>query len=184
VKRLSIMVLLFVLATLPIAASTFLAMTQDQLIADSESVVQGQVLKVHSFWDPSGRMVMTEALVRVEDSIVGQAPSVVRVLTFGGDVGGFLVEADGFPKFQAGERLVLFLEREQDGVNRVAGYQQGQYRVVRDKAGVDFAVPTLDLGTNMVTKDGRPFVRPQTQRLETFKERIRDTARRAGRLEN
>jgi hypothetical protein len=184
VKRLSIMVLLFALAALPIAASTFIAMTQEQLIADSESVIQGQVLKVHSFWEPSGRMVMTEALVRVEDSIVGQAPSVVRVITFGGDVDGFIVEAEGFPKFTAGERLVLFLEPEQDGTNRVAGYQLGQYRVVRDKAGVDFAVSTLDLGASMVTKDGRPFVRPQTQRLETFKQRLQESARRAGRIEN
>lgn len=69
-------------------------------------------------------------------------------------------------------------------MNRVAGDQFGQYRVVRDKAGVEFAVSTLDAGVNIVTKDGRPFVRPQTQRLETFKERIRETARRADRIEN
>ena len=183
-KRLSIAVLLCALAALPIGASTFLALNEQQLLADSAAVIQGQVLKVSSFWDPSGRVVMTEALVRVENSIVGEAPSVVRVLTFGGKVDNFVVEAEGFPKFNVGERLVLFLEPERDGAARVAGYQQGQYRVVRDKAGVDFVVPTLDLGANMVTKDGRPYARPQTQRLETFTERIRETARRAGRIEN
>lgn len=183
-KRLLISVFLFALATLPTHASTFLAMTQDQLIADSNAVVQGQVLKVHSFWDPTGRIVMTEALVRVEESIVGNAPGVVRVVTFGGNVDGFLVEADGFPKFKAGERLVLFLEPEREGASRVAGYQQGQYRIVRDKAGVEFAVPTLDLGVNMVTRDGRGFTRPQPQKLETFKERLRQRVRNSERNEN
>jgi hypothetical protein len=184
VKRLWIGALLLALTALPIGASTFLAMNEQQLIAESAAVVQGQVLKVSSFWSPSGRIVMTEALVRVEDSIVGEASSVVRVVTYGGNVDGFIVEADGFPTFKPGERLVLFLEPERDGAAQVAGYQFGQYRIVRDKAGVDFAVPALDLGVNVVTKDGRPFVRPQAQRLETFKQRLQDTARRAGRIEN
>lgn len=184
VKRLSIVLFLFALATLPLGASTFVAMDKAELIANSEAVVQGTVLKVNSFWAPSGRIVMTEALVRVEDTIVGQAPSVVRVQTFGGNVDGFLVEAHGFPEFKVGERMVLFLGAEQDGVTQVTGYQFGQYHVRRDKAGVDFAVPALDLGTNVVTKDGRPFARPQAMRLDAFKDNLLATARRSGRIEN
>jgi hypothetical protein len=184
VKRLLIGALLFALAAAPMAASTFEAMTQKELIAASEAVVQGQVLKVHSFWDASGRMVMTEALIRVEDTILGQAPSIVRVQTFGGNVDGFIVEAAGFPEFKAGERMILFLSPEKDGIARVAGYQFGQYHVRRDKAGVELAVPALDLGVNVVTEDGRPFARPQAVRLDTFKDQVRETARRSGRIEN
>ncbi|HWM91026.1 MAG TPA: hypothetical protein VN493_09685 [Thermoanaerobaculia bacterium] len=183
-KRLLIAVLLFALAAAPMAASTFVAMRTPELIADSQAAVQGQVLKVHSFWSPSGRIVVTEALVRVEETIFGDAPSIVRVQTFGGNVDGFIVEADGFPKFEAGQRMVLFLSPEKDGVARVTGYQFGQFHVQRDKAGVEFAVPALDLGTNVVTKDGKPFARPQAVRLDTFKDRVRETARRSGRIEN
>jgi hypothetical protein len=184
VKRLLIPVLLFALAAVPLAASTFVAMNHAQLIAESQAVVQGQVLKVHSFWDPTGRVVMSEALVRVEETILGEAPSIVRVQTFGGNVDGFIVEASGFPEFKPGERMILFLSSEKDAVTRVTGYQFGQYRVQRDKAGVEFAVPALDLGANVVTQDGKPFARPQAMRLDTFKERLVDTARRSGRLEN
>lgn len=183
-KRLLIGALLFALAAAPMAASTFLAMNQSQLIAESQAVVQGQVLKVHSFWDASGRMIMTEALVRVEDTILGQAPTVVRVQTFGGNVDGFIVEAAGFPEFKAGERMVLFLSPEKDGVARVAGYQFGQYRIQRNQAGVEFAVPALDAAVNVATKDGSLFVRPQAVRLDTFKDQVRATARRSGRIEN
>ena len=54
------------LAAVPAAASTFLAMTQHELVAQSDAVVQGKVLKVSSFWSPSGRVIMSEALVQVE----------------------------------------------------------------------------------------------------------------------
>jgi hypothetical protein len=184
VKRLSIPVLILALAAVPLAASTFIAMNHAELIAASQAVVQGQVLKVHSFWDPTGRVVMSEALIRVEETIVGEAPSVVRVQTFGGNVDGFMVEAHGFPEFKPGERMILFLSPEKDAVSRVTGYQFGQYHVKRDKAGVDFAVPALDLGENIVTKDGKPFAKPQAMRLDTFKQRLVDTARQAGLLEN
>jgi len=129
-------------------------------------------------------VVMSEALVRVEETILGEAPSIVRVETFGGNVDGFRVEAAGFPEFKAGERMLLFLSPEKAGVARVAGYQFGQYHVRRDKAGVEFAVPALDLGANVVTENGRPFARPQALRLDTFKNQLRETARRSGRFEN
>jgi hypothetical protein len=185
VKRLSTVLFLFVvLATLPLGASTFVAMDRAELIANSEAVVQGTVLKVNSFWDPSGRMVMTEALVRVEETILGNAPSIVRVQTFGGNVDGFIVEAAGFPEFKAGQRMVLFLSPEKAGIARVAGYQFGQFHIRKDKAGIEFAVPALDLGVNVVTENGRPFARPQAVRLDTFKDQVRETARRSGRFEN
>ena len=183
-KRFLIGILLFALAAAPMAASTFIAMKTDQLIAESAAIVQGEVLRVHSFWEPSGRMVMTEALVRVEDTILGESPTIVRVETFGGNVDGFIVEADGFPKFEAGQRMILFLSPEKDGVSRVAGYQFGQFHIRRDKAGVEHAVPALDLGTNVVTRDGKPFVRPQAVRLDAFKDQIRAAAQRSGRIEN
>ena len=183
-KRLLIGALLFALAAAPMTASTFLAMNQKELIAASEAVVQGEVLKVHSFWDASGRMVVTEALVRVEEHILGEAPTVVRVETFGGEVDGFMFEAAGFPKFEAGQRMILFLSPEKNGTARIAGYQFGQFHILRDKAGVDVAVSALDADVNVATQDGRPFVRPQAVRLDTFKDQIRDTARRSGRFAN
>lgn len=183
-KRLLIGILLLALAAAPMAASTFMAMNQKELIAASEAVVQGQVLKVHSFWDPTGRVVMSEALIRVEDTIFGEAPSIVRVQTFGGNVDGFRVEAAGFPQFKAGDRMVLFLSPEKDAVTRVAGYEFGQYHIRRDKAGVEFAVSALGADANVVTQDGKPFARPQAVRLDTFKDQIRAEARRSGRIEN
>jgi hypothetical protein len=181
-KRLfSIGLLLAMAVAVPMGASTFLKMTQKELVRDSAAVVQGHVVKVSSFWDPTGRIVMSEALVRVEEKVFGEAPSVVIVRTFGGTVGNFTVEAHGFPKFQPNDHLLLFLEPEKDGATRVAGYQQGQFRVVQDKSGVMLAVPAFD-GANLLTKDGRAAAPAQAIRLDDLKASIRTEARRAGRV--
>ncbi len=180
-KRLvSIGVLLLLAATLPVGASTFLRMKPGELVNASAAVVQGQVLKVESFWDRAGRVIVTEAQVQVEEKILGEAPSVVVVRTWGGTVNGYTVEAHGFPKFQPNERVLLYLEPERDGASRVTGYQQGHFRIVRDKAGVEYAVPTVD-EAHIVTPDGRAGAPAKTVRLDVLKASIRNEAHRAGR---
>jgi len=180
-KRLvSVCLLLAMAAAVPVGASTFLKMSQRDLIRDSAAVVQGHVVKVSSFWDTTGRIIMSEALVRVEDKVFGEAPSVVVVRTFGGTVGGFTVEAHGFPKFQVDDHLLLFLEPEEDGATRVTGYQQGQFHLVQDKAGALLAVPAFD-GANLLTRDGHVAAPAKAIPLDELKASIRNDARRAGR---
>jgi hypothetical protein len=170
-------------AGIPAGASTFLAMSQRELVRDSAAVVDGEVLQVHSFWDPAGRIMITEAIVRVTDTIVGDAGSVVIVRTFGGTVEGYTVKAEGFPTFNRGERLLLFLEPERDGAHRITGYQQGQYRVTRNKEGVDVAIPTFEAAAALLTRDGRQAQRPRALPLATLKSQIRTEARGLGRIE-
>jgi hypothetical protein len=183
-KRLMSIGLLLVAVAVPLSASTFFKLSPRDLVRDSAAVVQGQVLKVSSFWDASGRVIVTEAQIQVEEKIFGNAPSVVVVRTFGGTVNGYTVEAHGFPKFRANERLLLYLEAEKDGVTRVAGYQQGQFRIVRDQAGVEIAVPTVD-GADIIGRDGRLAAPAKAIRLDVLKSSIRNEARQSGRfLEN
>lgn len=157
-------------------ASTFLALSERELVATSAAVVQGEVLKVSSFWDRSGRVIVSEAMVRVEETITGKAPTVVVLRTHGGEVGGFRVVAEGFPTFRAGDRLLLFLEAEQDGASWVTGYRQGQYRIAVDQAGAEIAVPTLERGVRLLDKRGVAAARPEPVRLDVFKDRIRSIA--------
>lgn len=185
-KRLVMLLLWSALAlSLPAAASTFIHKTQKELVRESAAVVQGRVISTNSYWNSTGQAIVTDAMIRVEDTILGDAPTVVIVRTFDGTVGGHTIEAHGFPTFQTNERLLLFLEPETEGAARVAGYQQGQYRIVVDKNGVEIAVPTFEGETLLVTRDGRRPAAAKALPLETLKASIRDEARRAGRpLEN
>jgi len=164
----------------PASASTFIGLTTDELVATSDAIVQGEVLQVHSFWSKSGRIIVTEAIVRVTETVAGKSPSAVVLRTFGGTVEGYTVEAHGFPKFEKGQELLLFVSNQKDGTAEVNGYRQGQYRIVRDKGGVLMAVPTVEEGVRLVTRGGQAAARPQALRLDTFKSQIQAGARRAG----
>lgn len=173
-------VAVFAFAAGPAAASTFLALDQAELVAQADAVVQGRIVEVQSFWNPEHTAILTEAVLEVEDSVVGSAPAYVNLRTFGGQVGNYRIVAHGFPTFQLGERMVLFLEPEQDGAQRVLGYQQGQYRI-REEQGKEIAVPTFDTGARVLRPDGSEAPAPRPVPLLQFKQQLRETAGRVGR---
>lgn len=155
------------------AASTFVAMDTAELVAASDAVIQGEVLEVYSFWNQDGTAVLTEARVLVDEVVAGQAPSEVVVRTFGGRVGDYVLVAHGFPTFQEGQKVLLFLQRAPDQSLRVAGYRLGQYHLIPDERGELIARPTLDPGIQLLRPDGTPAPRPEAVSLETFKNQIR-----------
>jgi len=159
-------------AALPATASTFVAMNQEELMASSAAVVQGRVLEVRSFWNADHTIIVSEARVEVTDLIAGEAPAVVTVRTFGGEVGNYRVEANGFPTFSPGEKTVLYLSADGDAF-RVAGHAQGHYRI-RATAKGDFAVPTLGDGVRLFTRDGKLAPAPVSLQLDDFKNQIRE----------
>ena len=146
----------------PAVASTFLALDQKELVANSDAVIEGKVINVESYWDREGRVIVSVATVRVEDTIFGKADEVIRVQTFGGTVDGYTIEAAGFPKFARGEHVVLFVNQREalDKSIRVTGFQQGHYRIY-DRQGTRMAVPTVGPGANLINRRGGR-VQPQT----------------------
>lgn len=179
-KRLLVVLVLVAAAVsaLPASASTFLAMGQDDLVASSQAVVVGEVLQVRAFWNDDATAIVSEAQVRVDETVVGEAPPIVTVRTFGGTVGRLRIEALGFPTFHTGERLVLYLE-DLEGPARVVGYQQGEYRVVtRHSDGTEIAVPAVDHGAHLVHLDGRAAARPRALPLSDLKTQILQAAER------
>lgn len=173
------------LATVPAAASTFMAMSQGELVAQSDAVVVGEVLQVQSFRDETGSFVITEAMVQVQETLTGSADSVVVVRTAGGTVDGYTVVAHGFPQFEEGERVVLFLSEDGAEASKVVGYRLGQYRVVTNSRGVEVALPTLEPGVQLLTESGAPAPRPRAMTLDTLREQVRaQSVRLDGLLEN
>jgi hypothetical protein len=175
-----ILILALAMSSVPAAASTFLALSREELVEQADAVVAGRVIEVSSFWNAEHTAILTEAVLEVEDSIVGSAPAYVNLRTFGGQVGNYRIEAHGFPTFQMGERLVLFLEPEKDGAQRVLGYQQGQYRI-REQQGKEMAVPAIDFGARILRPDGTEAPAPKAMLFAEFKQQLRETAGRVGR---
>lgn len=172
------------LHAIPLAASTFVAMTEDELISRSDMVIQGEVVNVQSHWSQSGRVVVSDATIRVDEVMIGDSPAVVQVRTFGGRVNDFIVETHGFPAFETGEKVLLYLyEEPADRSLRVLGYQQGQFRVVTRLDGVTLAVPQVDEDARLLRPDGTPVPVPESVEIGAFKSRLISTARKLGRTD-
>jgi hypothetical protein len=165
-----------VLAVAPVSASTFLAVSQGELVKGSSAVVVGDVLYTYSYWNREGTMIFTDAVIHVRESILGAASGLVAVRTPGGTVADYRVEAHGFPAFRAGDRQVLFLNRTADGLMEVTGFQQGQYKVVHRSDGVAVAVPALR-GVRLLTASGAPAPMPRAIELDALAQSIRSEAR-------
>ena len=165
-------------------ASTFMAMSQADLVRQADAVVQGEVVGLQSSWAPSGRIIVTDAIIAVDEVLVGSTASSITVRTFGGKVGDYTVEAHGFPKFQMGERVILFVQVEpEDGTLRVLGYQQGHFRAVTRLDGVTLAVPMLEEGARFFTPGGTLTPEPRSVEIGSFKAGVRATARQVGRTD-
>jgi hypothetical protein len=166
-------------------ASTFLRVSGEELAAKAEAVVQGRVLEVSSFWNREGTVILTEATLEVEDTVLGQDRSHLRLVTFGGQVGDMVIEAHGFPTFKKGQRLLLFLDKaraSEDGAHRILGYRQGEFEIRIDKLGREIAVPTWEGNDVRILKaDGTEASVPLPVLLDEFKDQIRANAQRAGR---
>jgi len=172
---------MFMIGSLTAHASTFVAMTAEELIQQSDAVVQGKVLRLDSKWDAHGRIIVTEATIQVSESIVGNAPAQIIVRTPGGKVNDYRVEALGFPQFNKGEEVVLFIKDDQSlQVNRIVGHQQGHFEVVKRLDGVTLAVPRIEDGVSFLTPSGRSVPAPRSTELDTFKGRVRAAAARLG----
>lgn len=170
------------LAALPSSGATFVALDSQQLVGGADAIVQGRVIELQSFWDEGGRIIVTEATVRVTEAILGSPESVVKVQTPGGRVGSFRVEAEGFPKYRLGSEVILFLEPANDaGVRRTRGFKQGQFEVVTRLDGVTLAVPALDANTRLFTPSGARVPAPRSVEISEFKANIERIAERAGR---
>lgn len=167
----------------PAGASTFLAMTQEELVERSQAVAVVRVLAVESYWNREHTIILTDALLEVEETVAGKTgATVVRARTFGGEVAGYRIEAHGFPTFTRGERLLVFLGPEKQDAHTVVGYRLGQYRLVKDRLGAEIAVPMADKSLRLLSAQGRPALLPTAVSAEVLKEQVRRTARRLSRI--
>lgn len=180
-KRFPMLTAVALLAALPLCASTFVAMDEEELLASSAAVVEGRVLDVRSFWNDDRTAIVSEARVLVDELVAGEAPNVVVVRTFGGEVGDLAIVAHGFPTFQSGEQVLLYLSQDGEGY-RVTGYRLGQYSI-RDTPKGRLAVPTLEEGVRLFTPGGQLAPRPRAESLDLLKERIRQLDRPRPRLQ-
>jgi hypothetical protein len=135
--------LLPVIAALLVVVPTGRAMsvvppTFPELVAEAESIVRGEVTAISCAYvdTPGGRPIKTFVTFRVQRTLKGTAPAsgTVTLIFLGGTIGADSLEVAGMPKFQIGDREIVFVAGNGKTFCPLIAAGHGRYRVLHDNA--------------------------------------------------
>jgi hypothetical protein len=126
------------------SATTLLRLTVEKMSVQAEMIVVGDVTEVKSQWNTAGTMIYTFVAVDVTQCIAGACGETVKIKQRGGSVGQWSMPIPGMPRFVVGQKVLLFLEKDPEGVPGYAyvlGMCQGMFLIAKDaKDGQSMAV--------------------------------------------
>ncbi len=116
-------------------ATTVIPPTFDQLVDQAEVIFQGGVTEVRSQWVGEGaqRHIVSYVTFHIEDTLKGDAGATYTMQLLGGTVDGETMEVTDSPKFQVGDRNILFVEHNGSQFVPLVGIMHGQFRLQRDQ---------------------------------------------------
>src|ERR1700730_4095300 len=122
-------------ALINVSASTVIPPTFDQLVQQAEVIFQGTVTNVRSVWEGEGaqRHIDTYVTFQVQDNVKGNAGASYTIRMLGGTVGDETMEVTDTPKFNVGDRNILFVEHNYDQFVPLVGISHGRFQVQRDE---------------------------------------------------
>jgi hypothetical protein len=151
----------------PASASLILALDLPTLVTRSDQISVVDVVSTKAAWNAEHDRIVTTIDVTVVDCWKGAAApgSHVQIVQVGGTVGELTMRIDGMPRFQRGERALLFL-RGKTGNASVVGMAQGKRPMSREagrwmvgapeRGGADF-VATTPASRSAFTTRPRPL---------------------------
>ena len=116
-------------------ATTVVPPTFEQLVGQAELIFQGTVTDTKSVWEGEGaqRHIETYVTFQIADSVKGNAGSSYTIRMLGGTVGDESLVVTDAPKFQVGDREILFVEHNYDQFVPLVGIGHGRFHVQRDE---------------------------------------------------
>src|SRR5437588_12298255 len=111
-------------------ATTVIPPTFEQLVQQAELIFQGTVTNVRSVWEGEGaqRHIDTYVTFQVQDNVKGSAGTSYTIRMLGGTVGDETMEVTDTPKFNVGDRNILFVEHNYEQFVPLVGIKHGRFR--------------------------------------------------------
>jgi hypothetical protein len=164
--------LLVAMAGPPLSATTVEKLELPQLVAQSDSIVQGRVESVEARYEQ--KMIVTYVAITVDEPLKGERRRTVLLRQPGGRIGAKTTWIAGMPQFKTGDEVIVFLRSRQDGTFGVVALNQGKYDIVNSQAvanvsGVTLVDPRTGFSSEAAFAEKAP--------LEVFKARIRELVR-------
>jgi len=116
-------------------ATTVIPPTFDQLVEQADVIFQGTVTNVRSVWEGEGaqRHIDTYVTFQVQESVKGNAGASYTIRMLGGTVGDETMEVTDTPKFNVGDRDILFVEHNNEQFVPLVGIKHGRFHLQRDE---------------------------------------------------
>ena len=130
-------VALLAAAVAPLArAISVIAPSFPELVAEAEFVARGVVTDVHTeeFDSPDGRGIRTLITLRVERALKGTPGDSVTLSILGGTYGRRTLSIPGLPRFQVGQRQIVFVAQNGRTFCPLVRIGHGRYHVRTDAA--------------------------------------------------
>ena len=171
-------------------ATSVVPPTFAEMVARADLVFVGTVVGSHSEWRTVGsdRVIFTMTDFKTEEVLKGTASKVVTLQFLGGTVGDVTLSVSGTPRFESGERVVLFVEKNGTQVCPLVGVFHGKFTVKSDgKTGREIVVmhnghPLKDVaeigqgeGVELAQKRAMVLIATNSEpiTLEAFKSEVR-----------
>lgn len=109
------------------------------MVQQADLIFTGQVLSQRSEWrEARGRTsIVTRVTVGVNELHKGKAGPVVTLQFLGGTVGHVTLDVAEMPRFNPGERVVLFVEGNGSSVSSLVGFYHGKFTVRKTASGAE-----------------------------------------------
>ena len=105
----------------------------EDLITAADTILVGAVAAVASRWNDDHTAILTEVQISVEERLTeGPTASQISLVVPGGEVGETTQLVEDTLWFAAGERVLLFMKRAEDGALQVMGGFQGKLTIEDD----------------------------------------------------
>lgn len=96
----------------PAGATTLIRASLDELVAGNRTVVVGEVVDAHSYWNEDNTFILTDVRIAVHENLKGDYARELTVTIMGGQVGELTTLIIGGPRLIPGNSYVLFLNEE------------------------------------------------------------------------
>lgn len=130
------LILLSLWPTVAVRATSVVAPSFPELVAEAQTILRVRVREVRSAWSdsPQGRVIKTHVTFTILKRIKGDAPDELTLPFLGGEVDGESMHVAGMPRFKVGDRDLLFVSGNRRRFCPLIALMHGRYRVQTDGA--------------------------------------------------
>ena len=138
-------------------ATTVVEPTFDELVDQAEVIFQGNVTEVKSQWVGEGaqRCIVSYVTFKVDEALKGVAGQSYTIRMLGGTVDGETMGVSDAPKFEVGDKEILFVENNGSQFVPLVGIMHGRFHVRKEQSGREVVTNNEGQGLKNVARLGQ-----------------------------